>query len=55
VLTVGLDPSWLASDPVGEALLEPVEPAGGLPGVVAPLVGTSTPVDEAPDDGVSFD
>lgn len=54
-LTVpGLDPSWSSTEPSGEALLAPVEPAGGLPGVVKPLAGEGTPVDEAPDDGVSF-
>ena len=54
-LTVpGLDPGWSSTEPVGEALLAPVEPAGGLPGVVKPLATEGTPVDEAPDDGVSF-
>jgi len=50
----GLDPAWTSTDPVGEALLGAIEPAGGLPGVVQPLAGEGTPVDEAPGDGVSF-
>jgi hypothetical protein len=29
----GLDPSWSSGEVKGEALLAPVEPAGGLPGV----------------------
>jgi hypothetical protein len=49
-----LDRSWSSRDRAGEALLGPVEPAGGLPAVVAPLPATSTPVDDVPDDGVSF-
>jgi hypothetical protein len=50
----GLDPAWSSTEPIGEALLEPVEPAGGLPGVVKPLGIEGTPVDEAPDDGAGF-
>jgi hypothetical protein len=54
-LTVpGLDPSWSTDDPAGEALLAPVEPAGGLPGVVRPLAGPGTPVDDALDEGTGF-
>ncbi|MGH9137521.1 MAG: hypothetical protein ACRD0G_10800 [Acidimicrobiales bacterium] len=51
----GLDPAWSTDEPKGEALLAPLEPPGGLPAVVAPMRGERTPVDEAPDDGVSFD
>jgi hypothetical protein len=50
----GLDGTWSSTHLAGEALLGPVEPAGGLPKVVAPLAGAGTPVDEQPDDGVSF-
>ena len=52
--TPRLDPSWSSRARAGEALLGPVEPAGGLPAVVAPLTGPATPVDDVPDDGVSF-
>lgn len=51
----GLDPSWSSNDPVGEALLGPVEPAGGLPKVVAPLpTEHGTAAGDAPDAGESF-
>lgn len=50
----GLDAAWSSADAAGEGLLGAIEPAGGLPGVVAPLASEGTPVDEAPDDGVSF-
>ena len=43
-----LDPAWSATAAAGEALLAPVEPAGGLPGVVAPL-GGGTPAGSAPE------
>jgi hypothetical protein len=43
-----LDPSWSTTEARGEALLAPVEPAGGLPGVVAPL-GGGTPAASAPE------
>ena len=43
-----LDPGWSSTEPQGEALLSPVEPAGGLPGVVAPLPG-GTPAASAPE------
>ena len=43
-----LDPSWSSGERRGEALLSPVEPAGGLPGVVAPL-GGGTPASAAPE------
>ncbi|MGI8662972.1 MAG: hypothetical protein ACR2LQ_07145 [Acidimicrobiales bacterium] len=33
----GLDPSWSSTDVTGEALLAPVEPGGGLPGVYGPI------------------
>jgi hypothetical protein len=45
-----LDPTWGSADRRGEALLAPVEPAGGLPGVVAPLAG-GTPAASAPEGG----
>jgi hypothetical protein len=45
-----LDPSWSTADARGEALLAPVAPAGGLPGVVAPLSG-GTPASSAPETG----
>jgi hypothetical protein len=54
LLTSGLDPSWSTSEPRGEALLAPVEPAGGLPKVVAPLPHGRTPVDDADVDGPGF-
>lgn len=50
----GLDPDWSDERPVGEALLGPVEPAGGLPKVVAPLAGEGTPAAEASGDEASF-
>ncbi len=50
----GLDPSWSTTELAGEALLGPIEPPGGLPGVVAPLPPDRTPVDEVPDEGGSF-
>lgn len=53
-LVVGLDPSWADERPAGEALLGPVEPAGGLPKVVAPLAADGTPVGDAGDAGESF-
>jgi hypothetical protein len=45
-----LDPAWSTTEARGEALLAPVEPAGGLPGVVAPLPG-GTPASSAPEAG----
>lgn len=47
----GLDPSWSTTEARGETLLAPVEPAGGLPGVVAPLPGNGVAVDVAPEGG----
>lgn len=46
----GLDPTWSTDAASGEALLNPVEPAGGLPKVVAPLSGQGTPAGEAEDE-----
>jgi hypothetical protein len=46
-----LEPGWSSTEPAGEALLAPVEPAGGLPGVVAPLGADGTPAGAAPEAG----
>lgn len=46
-----LDASWSTTEPRGEALLAPVEPAGGLPGVVKPLAETGKPASSAPEGG----
>jgi hypothetical protein len=54
VLRSGLDPAWSTTAARGEALLAPVEPAGGLPKVVAPLGDERTPVDEAAAEGTGF-
>jgi hypothetical protein len=53
-LTSGLDPAWSHGAIEGEALLSPVEPAGGLPKVVAPLAAGGTAAGEAPGEGASF-
>ena len=53
-LVVGLDPDWTADTPAGEALLAPVEPAGGLPRVVAPLSSAGVAAADAADDTASF-
>jgi hypothetical protein len=53
-LRTGLDASWSTEASRGEALLSPVEPAGGLPKVVAALDEPGTPVDEAAADGPGF-
>jgi hypothetical protein len=53
-LVVGLDPDWTADAPAGEALLSPVEPAGGLPKVVAPLSSAGVAAADAADDTASF-
>ena len=53
-VVAGLDPSWSDERPAGEALLAPVEPAGGLPKVVAPLGGAGTPAAEAAGGEASF-
>lgn len=50
----GLDGQWASAERAGEALLGPVEPAGGLPKVLGPLDAEGTPVDEVTGDGVSF-
>lgn len=51
-LTVpGLDPSWSSEEPSGEALLAPVEPAGGLPGVLGSLPTPGIPASDAPEGG----
>lgn len=46
-----LDPTWHTDEPRGEALLQPVEPAGGLPGVVAPLPSRGGDPSQAPEGG----
>ena len=53
-IVVGLDPAWSDERPAGEALLGPVEPAGGLPKVVAPLAAEGTPAAEAAGGEASF-
>jgi hypothetical protein len=53
-IVVGLDPGWSDERPAGEALLGPVEPAGGLPKVVAPLPAAGTPAAEAAGGEASF-
>jgi hypothetical protein len=50
----GLDATWSSGAAAGEALLGPVEPAGGLPKVVAPLGGDGTPAADATDEPGSF-
>ena len=54
VVRTGLDPAWSTTAARGEALLAPVEPAGGLPKVVTPLQEPGTPVDEAAAEGEGF-
>ena len=44
------DPSWSTTEARGEALLAPVEPVGGLPGVLRPLAA-GTPAAAVPDAG----
>lgn len=49
-----LDNGWSTHQAKGEALLSPVEPAGGLPKVVAPLGHDGTPAGAAPAEGGTF-